>query len=120
EVTKGGGGPPGRLVLTQVKSGSSYFKEPTDTGFIFRGKRRHLEYWQYHALPVIVVLVDVEAEIAYWVEVDSSAVTTGVQWKIEVPRNQILDASAMAPLREIANKLADELAARAQKDYEDI
>src|SRR5216684_6740494 len=64
EVTKGGGGTPGRLVLTQVKSGPSYFKEPTETGFIFRGERRHLDYWQYHSLPVIVVLVDVEAEIA--------------------------------------------------------
>jgi hypothetical protein len=120
EVTDDAGAPIGRLIGVQVKAGADYFKEETPTGYIFRESRRHLDYWQQHSLPVIVVLVDTDADRAYWVEVDSSAVTTGKEWKIEVPKNQLLDASAKAALRDLANKLADEVAARANREYETI
>lgn len=120
EVTDDAGAATGRLIGVQVKAGPDYFKEETPTGYIFRESRRHLDYWQQHSLPVIVVLVDTGADVAYWVEVDSSAVTTGKEWKIEVPKNQVLDASAKAPLHDLANRLADEVAARSSREYETI
>lgn len=120
EITDDQGAAIGRLIATQVKTGPSHFENETKTGYIFRGERRHLDYWQYHSLPVIVVLVNLDADVAYWVEVDTTAVTTGVNWKIEVPKRQVLDIAAKVPLRDIANKLADEVAMRAQKDYEAI
>ena len=46
----------GKLVAVQIKCGDSFFKEPADSGFVFRGDREHLVQWLDGSLPVILVL----------------------------------------------------------------
>src|SRR5438552_2251296 len=79
-----------------------------------------LQYWTKHSLPVVVILVDVDAQVAYWTPVDDTVVRTDKGWKIAVPKNRTIDASAKAPLRQLADALAIEAQKRARADYEGI
>lgn len=92
----------GKLLALQVKAGRSYFQEPTSDGFVFRPDRDHVEYWLNHALPVLIVLVDVDAHRAWWEVVSEDTLTrTKSSWKVVVPHAHELtsaSASALLPL----------------------
>ena len=89
----------GRLLALQVKGGKSWFKEPTADGFVFRPKPKHVEYWLGHSLPVAVVLVDVDKEIAYWQLVTEATVTsTEKGWKMTIPTNNTFSMPAASAL----------------------
>ena len=93
----------GLLIALQIKTGSSYLSEKTDSGFVFRGKNRHLSYWRRHSLPVVVVLHDPDANISYWQSVEDEHIEkTPKGWKLEVPFSQVLNKSAMKALNELA------------------
>lgn len=81
----------GRLLAIQIKSGESYFSEPVSEGWAFRFNAKKAQLWLGHALPVLVVLVDVEDEVAYWQQISSrTVVSTGKGYKVVVPRSQTL------------------------------
>ncbi|SDI13409.1 protein of unknown function [Actinokineospora alba] len=90
----------GRLLALQIKSGSSYFRSPTDGGWWFRADSDHFAYWLEYSLPVAVVLVDLTSRLCYWQLVTRSAIerTQGRTWKLYVPRHHVLDSSAVEPL----------------------
>jgi Domain of unknown function (DUF4365) len=102
EVTDEEGVETGRLVAAQVKAGQSYFREEVDAGFINRPSDRHAKYWRSYLLPVILILVNEKTRIAYWAYTNSIEATDGGGWKLLVPRQQILGATAKVPLSEIA------------------
>jgi hypothetical protein len=84
-----GGCATGRLIGLQIKSGSSWFKRKTRSGYIYTGDLEHLTYWQAHSLPILVVLFDPKASEAYWQLVSDDFVTlTPGGWKIVVPDHQ--------------------------------
>lgn len=96
----------GKLIALQIKSGKSWFKEKTTDGFVFRGKTEHLEYWQEHSLPVMVVLYDDEEEIAYWQAVNSSNVQqTNKAWKLIIPFEQQINILSLKKIQEFSRKL---------------
>lgn len=96
--------PSGRLIGVQIKSGTSYFSETTAIGIVYRGSKRHLDYWLHHSLPVIVVLHDPSTGRCHWASVDEDSITpTEKGWKLEVPFGQVLDASAADALRHLAD-----------------
>src|ERR1035438_9020612 len=103
EIQDSEGDATGRLIALQIKTGPSFFKEKTSTGFVYRGEERHLEYWRRHSLPVILVLHDPDTGISYW-QIVSEAHSTKTKkgWKMEVPFGQKLDQSALHRLRELA------------------
>lgn len=87
--------PTGMLYGIQVKSGKSYFEETTDSKIVFRkGKKRHLDYWVNHSLPVILALYHPEEDKIYWtfVRKDNTEIT-GKNWKIEIPKTNIFSKS---------------------------
>ena len=95
----------GRLVAAQIKCGGSWFREESEdgSGWVFRGERRHLNYWTRHSLPVIVVLCDPDAGTCHFAHVRRGAVReTGDGWAMTVPREQVLDASAREALERLA------------------
>lgn len=93
----------GRIIAAQIKTGPSFFQEPTDEGFIFRGDKKHLRYWLNHSLPVIVVLCDPATEICYWVEVTRvNATELEKGWKIVVPKSQTVSQPCRRKLVQIA------------------
>ena len=119
-LTQGSGGnevedPTGQLLALQIKGGPHYFREASENGWWFRfGGKKH-RYWMNHALPVIVVLVDIESKTAYWQEVGPRTVkTAGKGYKLEVPRSHDLSQADPA-WSELASGL--ERAAHNRFDY---
>jgi hypothetical protein len=98
-----GEGVTGKLLGLQIKSGSSWFKEPTPGGWWFRPDVKHVRYWTNHSLPVVVVLYRPESARCYWQLVNAKTlVETAGGWKMLIPEAQVLDKNARRPLREAA------------------
>lgn len=86
--------PTGQIFAIQIKSGSSYFKEETATGYIYRGKSKHLEYWLSQSLPVLILIYEPRFNSVFWQLVSpSNPIRTEKGWKIEIPKNQLLERS---------------------------
>ncbi len=87
-----GSRPTGELIAVQVKGGPSFFRPRGPGGWWFSFDEPHASYWLQHALPVIVVLVDIETEKAYWQEISLRTVDrTTKRWRVLVPRAQPVD-----------------------------
>jgi hypothetical protein len=61
----------GRLPAVQIKSGPSFFRYTTDTGWWFPCTTAHADYWRGHSLPVVIALVDPKTQLVYWQHVNS-------------------------------------------------
>jgi hypothetical protein len=104
EVVQGGLAT-GRILAAQIKAGPSWFAEPANGGWWYRGDANHLNYWIEHSLPVILILCDLTAETCYWVGVRGDNVQRLKSgWKIVVPDSQRLTADAKSALAEIARR----------------
>jgi hypothetical protein len=92
--TKIDGTTTGRLLALQIKAGKSWFSEPSETGWIFRFDDRKANLWFGHALPVVVVLVDLEHEIAYWQRIEAATTeSTGKNFKVIIPASNRLETA---------------------------
>ncbi|MHA4951537.1 DUF4365 domain-containing protein [Micromonospora saelicesensis] len=95
--------PTGRYIAVQIKCGPTFFKRRTRIGWRFTGEPRHLTYWLANLMPVVLVIVDPETRVGYWVQITADAVReTDRGWSIEVPSANVLDASSRDTLRDIA------------------
>lgn len=95
--------PTGRLIGVQIKSGKSFFKESAGNYFIYRGAKKHLHYWLNYSIPVIIVLYDKEANIAYWEIVNESTIQlTNKSFKINLPKKNILELNSATALNGLA------------------
>ncbi|MFC3077819.1 DUF4365 domain-containing protein [Phenylobacterium terrae] len=93
-----------RLLALQIKSGSSYFREPLANGWIYRGGPDHLDYFLAHSLPVLLVLYDPEEERAWWQEVTAAnARRTEHGWTLHIPRAQEVEPEAADAMDAIAH-----------------
>ncbi|MCV6639609.1 DUF4365 domain-containing protein [Candidatus Albibeggiatoa sp. nov. NOAA] len=83
--------PTGQLFALQIKSGRSFFREESKNSFIYRGKKRHLDYWLSHSLPVLLIIYNPDTGYAYWQNVLPNKIEeTSKGWKIEIPYSQKL------------------------------
>jgi hypothetical protein len=99
EIIGDDGIPLGRLIGVQVKSGRTYFREANDERIVFRTDHEHADYWVSHCLPVIVALHDPTDGAIYWQAInDKIIVSTGVGFRIDVPRTQLIDGASAAAL----------------------
>ncbi|MGI5213343.1 DUF4365 domain-containing protein [Plantactinospora sp. CA-290183] len=97
----------GLMLGAQVKNGESWFSEAhvrdSRNGWWHRNDHAHFDYWTGHVVPHILVLRNPTLRQAYWVHVNRNAVErTGKNGKIFVPEDQVLDASALSALVDIA------------------
>jgi tetratricopeptide (TPR) repeat protein len=100
---KTNGVPSGRPVALQIKTGQSYFAEPTEDGWLYRGKDRHLRYWLGHTLPVLIILCDPDTETPYWQHVTTERIDyTPNGWTILIPRSQTVIPDAKDAITAIA------------------
>jgi hypothetical protein len=90
----------------QIKSGDSWFKEKNGNNIIFRGNNEHLEYWQNHSLPVIVVLYKDSERTAYWQAVNNNTVERTKQgWKLLIPLDRQVNSHALDQLKKLSQKI---------------
>jgi hypothetical protein len=98
--------PTGQLLGIQLKSGSSYLSETDIDGYIFRTDKKHVDYWQNHALPVLICLCNVDAQTIHWQVVNSeTAASTGKGFKFTVPADQTIDTSSIDALRSLLTSI---------------
>lgn len=97
----------GKLIAVQIKAGKSFFREITSDSIIYRGERKHYDYWLNHSLPVIIVLYNPTNDKCYWNVVNSNTATlTKEKWKIEIPLSNLLE-DAKSQLLELADNLTE-------------
>jgi hypothetical protein len=102
------GNPSGKLIGVQIKTGPSHFKDKGDL-LVYYGNRIHLDYWLNHSLPVILVAHLPDTNETYWTQVNTTnAQKTIKHWKIEIPKIQSLDSSAIELLEEITEGTEEE------------
>ncbi len=98
----------GKSIAIQVKTGQSYLKEFDEFNWLFEGEFRHLNYYLNHDIPVLIVLVDDQNEIAYW-EVCKPEYTSreADHWTLLIPKNQLLNAESKETLRKYVSPNVD-------------
>jgi hypothetical protein len=90
----------GDLLALQVKSGTSFFRERTAEGFVFRGDVDHLEYWLRYPIPVLLILCSPEQGRCWWQPIDYECVKyTSKGWKTIVPFANELGAKSVDSIR---------------------
>ena len=110
------GRPTGRMLALQIKAGPHTQRRPRAAGWRYPVKARHERYWRHHALPVLLVLVDIETEQAWWEQANASTLrTSGKNFSLLVPQAQSV-ADAVEPW----NHLASARYAEAQVRYPDV
>lgn len=88
------GVPTGQVFALQIKSGPSYFSEQHENSIVYRGQKKHLDYWLSQSLPVLIVLHNPDDYNSYWEFVESSKITELDRgWKIEIPKSNLLSES---------------------------
>jgi hypothetical protein len=98
----------GKYINLQIKTGESYFVEKDVRGWIYRGERKHLNYYLNHDSPVIILLVDDKLRKVFWCLCDKKKIElTSKNWKIVVPFTQILQASSKAELEKHISPVVD-------------
>jgi len=81
----------GKSIGVQIKTGSSYFENQSNSGWIFYGENKHLNYYLNNHIPIIIVLVNPDTLQAYWNEVNiSNLIKTESSWKLNINRNNLL------------------------------
>jgi len=94
----------GRLIAAQIKSGASYF-HPTGGGWWFYPNADDLQYWSDHALPVIVICVDLETAIAYWEAISEGTLSDTRKGgrKLFISDTKVLGSSSSVELSQLAD-----------------
>jgi len=84
----------GKSIAVQIKTGDSFFKQPTSNGWKYNGEIKHLNYYLNLAHPVLIIIVDLSLGKTFWVEFDTDKITrAGSAWTIVIENNQILHNS---------------------------
>ncbi len=95
--------PTGELIAVQIKSGKSFFREEKGDHFVFRGSKKHLEYWLNHSIPVILILYNKDTNTAHWQEINySTVILTGKTFKVKVLKKNELIYRSRGALANIA------------------
>lgn len=98
----------GKSIAVQVKSGQSYFKEKNKFGWIYYGEMRHLNYYLNNEIPIIIVLVNIEKEKAFWALCDPGQTEkSGNRWRLTIPFNQPLDSKSKEELLKYVSPIID-------------
>lgn len=98
----------GKTIAIQIKTGGSYFKEKNENGYVYRGSIEHLNFYLNHDIPVLIVLVNDELEVAYWCHVDfKKTIRSGGNWKITIPFNQLISPTSKEELLKYVSPLVD-------------
>lgn len=96
------GKPTGDLIAIQIKSGSSYFSEETDTEIVYRADDKHIKYWSKHCLPVIIIVYHHERDNFYWESItDETIISTGKGWKINIPKSKLLTDESLTAFHDL-------------------
>ena len=82
----------GKSIGVQIKTGNSYFLKNTNSGWLFYGDNKHLNYYLNNNNPIIIVIVNPDTKKCFWGEVDvNNIIKTEASWKIQINRTNELN-----------------------------
>lgn len=97
----------GKLVALQIKSGASHFIR-RGNGYVFYGERRHLDYWDMHSLPVLLVLHNPTDGMTLWQHVERDLVVENANengnWSIAISPSRTLTAESSCAILDIIQR----------------
>jgi len=98
----------GKSIAFQLKSGTSYFKEQNEIGIVFRGDKKHLNYYLNLDIPIIIILLEIENEQAFWQVFDATKTEkSGDNWKMTIPKTNKLNKSSKQNLLKYVSPSTD-------------
>lgn len=101
----------GKSIAIQIKSGDSYLKEISGEFWNFCGEKKHLNYYLNHETPVLIVLIDLNKEIAFWEICKIEYVTLNASsWTMPIPKNQQIKVDQKDELLKYVSKNVDYVA----------
>ncbi len=91
DVVADDGSVTGQQFAVQIKFGESYTKEVNPMGFIYRGDGKHLNYYNNHPMPVLLLVGDPSKSDIHWEVFDiEKIVDSGGSWTLNIPKKNIL------------------------------
>lgn len=98
----------GKYLGVQIKTGESYFKTETSIGWKYVGENKHINYFLNSNFPVLIILVNLESQQAFWVEFDVNRTDkTSNGWSIVVPKGNILNLSSKQTIQKLTGDVID-------------
>ena len=105
----------GQSIGVQIKCGKSFLQEKTDIGYVFRGERKHLNFYLNCQVPIIIILSDPDSRSCYWEQFDPRKTAKTPQgWKMTVPFSQVLGAQSKGALLSVVGQAEDHTSALEQ------
>jgi hypothetical protein len=83
----------GKSIAVQIKTGPTYFKKTTSNGWEFHGEIKHLNYYLNHSSPLVLIIVDLEIQQAFWVLFDADKISkSNTGWIINIYKSNTLES----------------------------
>jgi len=113
------GNPTGNFIALQIKSGEGNVSEK-ERSFTYYISNTHYYYWVNLELPIILtVYIKKKKKKIYWVELSKSKISkTPTRWKIEIPKNQLLNKESESEFQKIIFKSKKKLIPAKSKETE--
>lgn len=97
-----------KSIAIQVKTGSSFFEEVNEIGFVFRGDVKHLNYYMNLQIPILIVIVDEVDKTAYWeVFKSEKVIQAGGSWKMTIPLKNTISIEQKETLKNYVGPVTD-------------
>lgn len=98
----------GKSIAVQIKYGKSFFAAKNDIGWIFRGEKKHLNYFMNIDIPVFICIVNPETNIVYWelfqLENTNKA---GENWTLTIPFQNTLSIQNKTKIHNCVGDVTD-------------
>lgn len=103
----------GRLIALQIKSGDSWLKPRASGGWDFYPKRHHVNYWQNHSLPVVVVVWHQSSDQLFFREASRSTFEkAGEGYRLHFTEQDLLTEAALPQLLRLSSGTSYDLRLR--------
>lgn len=80
----------GQSFAVQIKTGQSYLNK-RENHILFKGDTKHINYYLNNQLPVLIIIVDLDNEMAYWEVCNKDIIDIREShWELLIPTSQIL------------------------------
>jgi|TARA_B110000037_G_C17023035_1_gene466126 hypothetical protein len=100
----------GKSLGVQIKTGDSYFSEDKGYCWIFRGEKKHLNYYLNSEFPILMLLVDLNSESIYWGEIkENTIIPSGKNWKTEIFKKNKLSINSKSEIKSLTGEVIDYL-----------
>lgn len=107
----------GKSIAFQLKTGTSFFNEENEIGYVFRGETKHLNYYLNLDIPILIIILNNVSKIAYWEIFDGlKTEKAGGSWKLTIPKNQRLNYSSKIELLKHIGPITD-FSAQLENDW---